>query len=87
MKRLSHMGTFDSSRGGLAPLLTGALLLMICKPVSAGLFDNSEPVPQWGLDAANTPTPAYAKDSGSVILYDEYVETGGCAGPRGGART
>jgi hypothetical protein len=32
-------------------------------------------VPQWGLDAAKTPTPDYAKDAGSVILYDEYVET------------
>jgi hypothetical protein len=41
----------------------------------AGLFDKSRPVPQWGLDAANTLTPAYARGSGSVILYDEYVET------------
>jgi hypothetical protein len=35
----------------------------------------SQPVPQWGLDAAKTPTPDYAKDAGSIILYDEYVET------------
>jgi hypothetical protein len=39
------------------------------------MFGKDAPVPQWGLDAANTPTPAYAKESGSVILYDEYVET------------
>ena len=45
------------------------------KPVYAGLFGKDASVPQWGLDAANTPTPVYARDSGSVILYDEYVET------------
>ncbi|MDR3738090.1 MAG: hypothetical protein P4L40_03630, partial [Terracidiphilus sp.] len=42
-------------------------------PLTAGA--RTQPVPQWGLDAAKTPTPAYAKDSGSIILYDEYVET------------
>jgi hypothetical protein len=31
--------------------------------------------PQWGLDAAKTKTPIYAKDSPAVILYDEYLET------------
>ena len=31
--------------------------------------------PQWGLDAAKTPTPAYVKDAASVVLYDEYLET------------
>ncbi len=43
--------------------------------VLARARDKKEPVPQWGLDAAKTPTPDYAKDSGSVILYHEYVET------------
>jgi hypothetical protein len=43
--------------------------------VLARARDKTEPVPQWGLDAAKTHTPDYAKDSGSVILYDEYVET------------
>jgi hypothetical protein len=37
--------------------------------------NKQEPVPQWGLDAAKTPTPEYARGSGSVVLYDEYVET------------
>ena len=32
-------------------------------------------MPQWGLDAARTPTPDYAKDAAAIILYDEYVET------------
>ncbi|MFZ1938561.1 MAG: DUF3857 domain-containing protein [Terracidiphilus sp.] len=41
----------------------------------AGLFGKDSAVPQWGLDAAKTKTPDYAKDSGSVILFDEYVET------------
>ncbi|MGA2207309.1 MAG: DUF3857 domain-containing protein [Terracidiphilus sp.] len=41
----------------------------------AGARDKKEPVPQWGLDAAKTHTPDYAKGFGSVILYDEYVET------------
>ncbi len=57
-----------------AACAAAALFVLACKPVTAGLFGKSQPVPQWGLDAANTPTPAYAKDSGSVILYDEYVE-------------
>jgi len=43
--------------------------------VLAKAKERKEPVPQWGLDAAKTQTPNYAKDSGSVILYDEYVET------------
>jgi len=51
------------------------LLVVACKPGVAGWLDQSQPVPQWGLDAASTPTPAYARDSGSVILFDEYVET------------
>ncbi|MGH9598537.1 MAG: transglutaminase domain-containing protein [Terracidiphilus sp.] len=42
---------------------------------SAAAGAKTLPVPQWGLDAAKTPTPAYAKDAGSVILSDEYLET------------
>jgi len=42
---------------------------------SAAAKDKQESIPQWGLDAAKTPTPDYAKNSGSVILYDEYLET------------
>jgi len=52
-----------------------ALLTVCALPAHAGLFGNDSPVPQWGLDAAKTKTPDYAKDSSSVILYDEYVET------------
>ena len=58
--------------------------LLACAAVSAAgckllplpaCFGRDKPVPQWGLDAAKTPTPAYAKDAAAVILFDEYVET------------
>ena len=51
-----------------------ALVLLAATPVRSGIFGSS-PVPQWGLDAAKTKTPDYAKDASSVILFDEYVET------------
>ncbi|HUX46039.1 MAG TPA: DUF3857 domain-containing protein [Terracidiphilus sp.] len=38
-------------------------------------FARETPVPQWGLDAAKTPTPAYAQNAATVVLYDETVET------------
>jgi Domain of Unknown Function with PDB structure (DUF3857)/Transglutaminase-like superfamily len=43
---------------------------------SAPLFgkDKMDP-PQWGLDAAKTRTPEYAKDAPAVILYDETLDT------------
>jgi hypothetical protein len=50
-------------------------LLFTCTPGSASWFTKGQPVPQWGLDAAKTKTPEYAKDSAAVILFDEYVET------------
>lgn len=50
-----------------------ALLLMGSLPVAAK--EKPEPVPQWALDAARTPTPAYAKDSPAVVLFDEYLIT------------
>ena len=57
------------------PLLTAALLLT-CAPGYANWFGSEKKdVPQWGLDAAKTHTPASVKDESAVILYDEYVET------------
>jgi hypothetical protein len=56
-------------------LLTTVLFALVCKPGLANLFGKDGPPPQWGLDAAKTPTPDYARDARSVILYDEYVET------------
>ena len=55
--------------------LTAALLLGVAAPTSASWFNKSQPLPQWGLDAAKTKTPEYAKDAAAVILYDEYIET------------
>jgi transglutaminase-like putative cysteine protease len=55
--------------------LATALLACAAVPARAGMFGKDSPVPQWGLDAAKTPTPAYVGDAPSVILYDEYVES------------
>jgi Domain of Unknown Function with PDB structure (DUF3857)/Transglutaminase-like superfamily len=52
-----------------------AILILACTSLSASWFQKGQPVPQWGLDAAKTQTPDYAKDAASVILYDEYIET------------
>jgi hypothetical protein len=58
-----------------ARFFAAALLLALCPPCPANWFGGKQDPPQWGLDAAKTPTPAYAKDAASVILFDEYVET------------
>ena len=58
-----------------ARFLAAALLVVLCAPCHANWFGGKQDPPQWGLDAAKTPTPAYAKDAASVILYDEYLET------------
>ena len=44
-------------------------------PAPAAAKDKPQPAPQWGLDAAKTHTPDYAKDAAAIILFDEYVET------------
>ena len=57
-------------------LLVAALLVAASTCGHAGIFGPSNtPVPQWGLDAAKTKTPDYAKDAAAVILFDEYTET------------
>ena len=58
-----------------ARFFAAALLLVLCPPSHANWFGGKQDPPQWGLDAAKTPTPAYVKDAASVILYDEYLET------------
>ncbi|HEY3705404.1 MAG TPA: DUF3857 domain-containing protein, partial [Terracidiphilus sp.] len=57
--------------GCVAAVLAGAA----CVPASASWFSKGQPVPDWGVQAAKTATPAYVKDASAVILYDEYVET------------
>ncbi len=56
-------------------IILAGLFVFACTPGFASWFSKGQPVPQWGLDAAKTPTPDYAKDASAVILYDEYVET------------
>ena len=58
----------------LVLVLTPALLASAAT-AHAGIFGKDSPVPQWGLDAAKTPTPANVGDASAVILYDEYVES------------
>jgi hypothetical protein len=58
-----------------ACLFAAALFVLACPPAHASLFGNKQDLPQWGLDAAKTPTPAYAKDAASIVLFDEYLET------------
>ncbi len=64
-----------SSASVPARILVAALLLSACRPGCASWFSKGQPVPQWGLDAAKTHTPDYAKDASAIILFDEYVET------------
>jgi hypothetical protein len=52
-----------------------ALLSIAGSPAHCSWFNKGQPIPQWGLDAAKIHTPGYARDSSSVILFDEYVET------------
>jgi transglutaminase-like putative cysteine protease len=57
-------------------LMVAALLVFACQPGLANWFGkDKQDLPQWGLDAAKTPTPSYVKDAAVVILFDEYIET------------
>jgi len=53
------------------------VLAAACVPASAGWFSKGQPVPDWAVQAAKTPTPtpAVVKDAAAVVLYDENVET------------
>ena len=56
----------------LSSVLATTLLVLPCNPAHANIFGkSSQPVPQWGLDAAKTHTPDYDKDAASVVLFDE----------------
>ncbi|HEV2214675.1 MAG TPA: DUF3857 domain-containing protein, partial [Terracidiphilus sp.] len=57
---------------GFAGAWTAAAIL-VCGPAS--VFARQKPVPDWGVNAAKTATPAYAQDASSVVLYDSTVET------------
>ena len=56
--------------------LLSVLLVSACAPSYASWFGkDKQDLPQWGLDAAKTPTPASAGDAAAVVLFDEYLET------------
>ena len=60
----------------LSVFLSAALYLIPAGQASSPLFSHEKmDPPQWGIDAAKTRTPSYAKDANAVILYDEYLET------------
>ncbi len=69
------MDTAPSLRTPAARLVALSLLLGSSLPCAAGIFGHSQAVPQWGLDAYKTKTPANVGDANAVILYDEYLET------------
>src|SRR5579859_7513190 len=54
-----------------------ALAVMPLTARAGSIFgrDKDGPPPQWGIDAAKTHVPDYAKDSPAIILFDEYIET------------
>jgi hypothetical protein len=62
----------------LCRVVAWMMVLAIAPAISGAgpLFGKDKmPVPQWGLEAYKTHTPDYAKDSASVVLFDEYLET------------
>jgi hypothetical protein len=59
----------------LLPLAVLAAFAAFAGSVPAAAKDKPEPAPQWAIDAANTPTPASAKDASAIVLFDEYLIT------------
>ncbi|MDR3799903.1 MAG: DUF3857 domain-containing protein [Terracidiphilus sp.] len=57
------------------PVLVAVLLTMSSGFAFGGWFGRDKQIPDWGLEAAKTHTPDYAKDASAVILFDEYIET------------
>ncbi len=73
-RQISH--AVSSLRAGAVVVAGLALASGAARAAGAGWFGSKDaPLPQWGQDAAKTPTPAYAGGAASVVLYDEYVET------------
>jgi hypothetical protein len=59
----------------MVPVAVAVAMLFAAHPQRALAKDKSEPVPQWALDAAKTPTPANVGDAKAVVLFDEYLIT------------
>lgn len=63
-----------TTRSGFRVAATLAFISALgCAAASAR--DKTPPLPQWGMDAAKTPTPANAGDASAAYLYDEYLIT------------
>jgi hypothetical protein len=69
------MAITHCSNSMAARLVVAALVLCASRQGAAGIFNKSQPPPDWGLEAAKTHVPDYAKDAAAVILFDEYIET------------
>lgn len=70
------MGRGTAARWIHTILVGSACLAIGATPAMGGIFGkDKQAVPQWGLDAAKTKTPDYAKDAEAVVLFDEFVET------------
>ena len=52
-----------------------ALILLTASPAFANWFGKDKQIPDWGLEAAKTHVPDYAKDAAIAVLFDETVET------------
>lgn len=67
------MKPIRNSITAVSVMASAGVLLMAALPASAR--HKPDPVPQWAVEAAKTPTPASAKDAPAVLLFDEYVIT------------
>jgi hypothetical protein len=56
-------------------LLAASAFCSLTVATTALAKDKPVPAPDWAAEAAKTPTPASAKDSAAVILFDEYLIT------------
>jgi hypothetical protein len=55
--------------------MAAAAFLALAPWAWANWFTKGQPVPDWGVEAAKTRTPDYAKDAIAVVLFDEVVES------------
>jgi hypothetical protein len=64
-----------NSRRPNPPLLALLVFCAVCLLCDPPAIAKPQPAPDWAVAAAKTPTPASAKDSPAVVLFDEYLIT------------
>jgi transglutaminase-like putative cysteine protease len=64
-----------SIRACLIPVAALLACLPLAVSIPAAAREKEASLPQWALDAANTPTPANAGDASAAVLDDEYLIT------------